>query len=223
MVRKLHKSWPGGHVYMLVAVDKFTKWIEAAPVITQDSTAVINFIKSIVFHFGVPHSIITDNGTNFTSKEFKSYYEGLGIKLKFASVTHPKSNGQVEKANGLICNGIKKRLLAPLEKAKHAWVDDLPSVLRSLRTTPNAATQETPFFLVHGAEAVLPVEITHEAPRIAAYDEAISTEALQDDADALDEARDVALSRATQYQQNLRNYHSSRVRPRSFMVGDLVL
>jgi transposase InsO family protein len=188
---------------MLVAVDKFTKWVEAAPVTTQDSTAAINFIKSIVFRFGVPHSIIIDNGTNFTSKEFKSYCESMGIKLKFASVAHPKTNGQVEKANGLICNGIKKRMLAPLKKAKHAWVDKLPSVLWSLRTTPNAATQETPFFLVHGAEAVLPVEITHEAPRITAYDETTSTEALQDDVDALDEARDIELARATQYQQNL--------------------
>jgi IS30 family transposase len=114
---------------MLVAVDKFTKWVEAAPVTTQDSIAAINFIKSIVFCFRVPHNIISDNGTNFTSKEFKSYCESMGIKLKFASVAHPKTNGQVEKANGLICNGIKKRLLAPLEKAKHAWVDELPSVL----------------------------------------------------------------------------------------------
>jgi hypothetical protein len=223
MVGKLHKSWPGGHVYMLVAVDKFTKWVEAAPVTTQDSTAAINFIKSIVFHFEVPHSIITDNGTNFTLKEFKNYCEGLGIKLKFASVAHPNTNGQVEKANGLIYNEIKKRLLAPLKKAKHAWVDELPSVLWSLRTTRNAATQETPLFLVHGAEAVLLVKITHEAPRIAAYDETTSTEVLQDDVDALDEARDVTLARATQYQQNLQNYHSSRVRPWSFVVGDLVL
>jgi hypothetical protein len=75
------------------------------------------------------------------------------------------------------------------------------------------ATQETPFFLVHSAEAVLPIEITHEAPRIAAYDETTATEAIQDDVDALDEARDVALAKATQYQQNLRNYHSSQVRP----------
>jgi transposase InsO family protein len=146
MVGKLHKSWPGRHVYILVAVDKFTKWVEAAPVTTQDSTMAINFIKSIVFHFGVPYSIITDNGTNFTSKEFKSYCESMAIKLKFASVAHPKTNGQVEKANGLICNRIKKRLLAPLEKAEHAWVVELPSVLWSLRTTPNTATQETPFF-----------------------------------------------------------------------------
>jgi transposase InsO family protein len=208
---------------MLVAVDKFTKWVEIAPVTTQDSKAAINFIKSIVFRFRVPHIIITDNGTNFTSKEFKDYCEGLGIKLKFASVAHPKTNGQVEKANGLICNRLKKRLLAPLERAKHAWVEELPSVLWSLRTTPNADTQETPFLLVHGAEAVFPVEITHEAPRITAYDEITSTEALQDDVDALDEARDKALARATQYQQSLRNYHSSRVHPRSFIVGDLVL
>jgi hypothetical protein len=167
------------------------------------STAAINFIKFIVFRFGVPHNIITDNGTSFTSKEFKSYCESMGIKLKFASVAHPKTDGQVKKANGLICNGIKKRLLAPLEKAKHAWVDELSSVLWSLRTTPNAATQETPFFLVYGAEAVLPVEITHEAPRIVAYNETTSIDALQDDVDALDEARDVALARAMQYQQNL--------------------
>jgi hypothetical protein len=96
-------------------------------------------------------------------------------------------------------------------------------VLWSLRTTPNATTQETPFFLVHGAEAVLPVEITHEAPRIAAYDETTSTEALQDNIDALDEARDVALARSMQYQQSLRNYHGTRVCPHTFVVGDLVL
>jgi hypothetical protein len=95
MEGKLHKSWPGWHVYMLVAVDKFTKWVEAAPVTTQDSTAAINFMKSIIFCFGVPHSIITDNGTNFTSKELKNYCESMGIKLKFASVAHPKTHGQV--------------------------------------------------------------------------------------------------------------------------------
>jgi hypothetical protein len=120
---------------MLVAVDKFTKWIEATPVTMQDSTTEINFIKSIVFRFGVLHNIITDNETNFTSKKFKKYCKSMGIKLNFASIAHPRMNGQVEKANRLICSGIKKKLLVPLEKAKHAWVDELPSVLWSLRTT----------------------------------------------------------------------------------------
>jgi hypothetical protein len=183
----------------------------------------INFIKSIVFRFGVPHSIIIDNGTNFTSKEFKNYCKSMGIKLNFALVAHPQTNRHVKKANGMICSGIKKRLLAPLKKAKHAWVDELSSMLWNLRTTPNAATQETPFFLVHGAEAVLLVEITHEAPRISSYEEITSTEALQNDVDALDEAEDVVLSRTMQYQENLQNYHNRRVCPRSFEKEDLVL
>jgi hypothetical protein len=70
---------------------------------------------------------------------------------------------------------------------------------------------------------VLPVEITQEAPRIASYDESTSNEELEDDVDALDETRDVMLARSTQYQHNLRNYHNTRVQPRSFVVGDLVL
>jgi MinD superfamily P-loop ATPase len=74
---------------MRVTVDKFTKWIEATPVTTHDSTVAINFIKSIVFLFGVPHSIIVDNGKNFTSKEFKNYCESMGIKLNFSFVVHP--------------------------------------------------------------------------------------------------------------------------------------
>ena len=114
-------------------------------------------------------------------------------------------------------------LLAPLERAKHAWVDELPSVLWSLRTTTNAATQETPLFMVHGAEAVLLVEITHESPRVQEYDEEASQRALEDDVDAVDEARNAVLSGVRAYQQNLHNYHNRRLRPRSFEVGDLVL
>lgn len=68
---KLHKSWPGGHVYLLVAVDKFTKWIEAITVNSADEASAVNFIKGIVFRFGVPNNIDTDNGNNFTSLEFK--------------------------------------------------------------------------------------------------------------------------------------------------------
>lgn len=140
MVGKLHKSWPGGHVYLLVVIDKFTKWIEAIPVTSADATSAVNFIKGIVFRFGVPNNIVTDNGSNFTSREFKEYCEEVGIKLQFASVAHPQTNGKVEKANGIIYNGIKKRQLTPLEKARHTWIDELPNVLWSIRTTPNTVT-----------------------------------------------------------------------------------
>jgi hypothetical protein len=171
----------------------------------------------------VPHSIITDNGTNFTAEEFKDFCSDQGIKLNYASVSHPQSNGQVEKANGLVCKGIKKRLRVPLRRAAGAWVEELPSVLWSLRTTPNRSTKYTPFFMVYGAEAVMPSDIKFDAPRVVAYDESDAEEALEDDMDTLDEARDIALTRTAVYQQDLRNYHGRRLRPRAFAPGDLVL
>ena len=138
-------------------------------------------------------------------------------------MAHPQSNGQVEKANGLVTSGIKKRLMTPLKRAAGAWVEELPSVLWSLRTTPNRSTQYTPFFLIYGAEAVLPSDVRYNAPRVAAYTEVDSVAALEDDVDVLDEACDIALARSAVYQQSLRNYHSRRVRHRSFSEGDLVL
>jgi ribonuclease HI len=112
-VGPLPKSSRGNHTYLLVAVDKFSKWIEAVPVTNQEATTAVKFFESIVYRYGVPNNIITDNGTNFTSSEFQEFAKKLGIKIKYALVAHPKSNGQVEKANGLICVGLKKRLLDP--------------------------------------------------------------------------------------------------------------
>src|SRR3954468_18791921 len=115
MIDKLPKSSPGGHVFLLVAVDKFSKWIEAMPVTNQSGKTSVKFFESIVYRFGVPHSIITDNGSNFISKEFRDFCGNLGINISYTSMAHPPTNRQVEKANDLIGNGIKKRLLCPLE------------------------------------------------------------------------------------------------------------
>jgi transposase InsO family protein len=192
-------------------VDKFSKWIEAIPVTNQEATTAVKFFESIIYRYGVPNNIITNNGTNFTSGEFQDFAKNLGIKLKYASVPHPKSNGQVEKANGLVCGGLKKRLLRPLKHVAGAWVEELPSVLWNLRTTPNSSTGYTPFFLLFGAEAVLPMDVHYSAPRMVAYVEEDAEKALADAQDLLDEARDIALARSMVYQQSLRNYHSRRV------------
>jgi hypothetical protein len=174
-------------------VDKFSKWIEAVPVTNQEATTAVKFFESIVYRYGVLNSIITDNGTNFTSGEFQDFTKNLGIKLKYASVVHPKSNGQVEKANRLVCGGLKKRLLRPLKHAAGAWVEELPSVLWSLWTTPNSSTGYTPFFLLFGAEAVLPTDVRYSAARVVAYVEEDADKVLADAQDLLDESPDVAL------------------------------
>jgi hypothetical protein len=103
------------------------------------------------------------------------------------------------------------------------WVEELPSVLWSLWTTPNSLTGYTPFFLLFRAKVVLPTDVRYCAPRVVTYVEEDKEKALADAQDLLDEARDVALARLAVYQQSLRNYHNRWVRGRSFEPGNLVL
>ena len=108
---------------------------------------MIDFISGVVHHYGVPHSIITDNGSNFTADEVKVWCANLGIKLDYASVYHPQTNGQVKRANGLIMSGFKPRLVRSLKESDKHWVEKLDSVLWGLRTMPNRTTRYTPFFM----------------------------------------------------------------------------
>ena len=166
-----------GYPHVLVAVDKFTKWIETKPIKNLDVGTAFSFIRELIFRYGVPHSIITDNGSNFDSEEFRAFCTSQGTRVDYASVAHPQSNGQAERANGLIHKGLKPSLMRDLKHAAGAWVDELPSVLWGLRTTPSRSTGRTPFFLVYGAEVVLPSDLLHNAPRVELYTEAEAEQA----------------------------------------------
>jgi transposase InsO family protein len=163
----------GGCRFLFVAIDKFTKWPEATPVVNITQGAAVAFLKSIVCRFGVPSRIFTDNGTQFTSQIFQEYCEDIGTQLYFASVAHPRSNGQVERANAEILRGLKTRTYDYLKKHGANWVNELPSVLWGNRTTPSRATGETLFFLVYGAKACLPPEIIMGSPQVQAFDESM--------------------------------------------------
>jgi hypothetical protein len=107
----------GKMTHILVMVDKFTKWIEVKPIRKCDSHIAVKFLKDIILRYGVPHSIITDNGSNFSQGPFARYCEEVGIRLDIASVAHPCTNGQVERSNGLVLPDIKPWLIEPLEKS----------------------------------------------------------------------------------------------------------
>jgi hypothetical protein len=173
----------GRYRYLFVTIDKFTKWLEATPVVSIIQGAAVAFLKSIVCRFGVPSRIIIDNGTQFTSRIFQEYCEGIGTQLCFASVAHPRSNGQVERTNAEILRGLKTRTYDCLKKHGANWVSELPSVLWGNRTTPNRATGETPFFLVYGAKAYLPLEIIMGSPRVQAFDESMQEQLRREDMD----------------------------------------
>ena len=138
-------------------------------------------------------------------------------------MSHPQSNGQVERTNQELLRGIKPRLRVPLIRAAGAWEEELPSVVWSINTTPNRSTDFTPFFMVYRAEAVLPSDILHDSPRVANYVDTENEKARITSVELLEEARELALARSAIYQQDLRRYHSRRVRSRTFQEGDLVL
>jgi hypothetical protein len=93
----------------------------------------------------------------------------------------------------------------------------------SLRTSPSRATGFTPFFLVYGAEAVLPTDLEYGSPRVKSYDEGTNQRAGEDSLDQLDEAHTVALMHSARYQQTLRRYQAQKIQCRDFDEGDLVL
>ena len=97
-------------------------------------------------------------------------------------------------------SGIKPRLVRSLQESDCHLVEELDSVLWGLCTTPNRSTGYTPFFMVYGAEAVLPCDIIHDAPRVRMYEEKEAELDRQDDLDALEEERDIARARSTFYQ-----------------------
>jgi hypothetical protein len=87
------KMAPGGLTHLLVAVDKFTKWIEAKPIKKLNDSSTIKFFNKIIVRYGPPHNIITNNGTNFAKGVFAEFCGQKDIQLDLASVAHPQSNG----------------------------------------------------------------------------------------------------------------------------------
>jgi hypothetical protein len=135
----LQKSALGLH-HLLVVVDRFTKWIKAKPMVIIGSKQAVSFLQDIVFCFGDPNSIITDNGTQLTRQKFLNFYDDNNIRVDWAVVAHPRMNRQVKQANGMILPGLKPRILtqegrdtfARLKTRAGKWAAEVPLVLFSL-------------------------------------------------------------------------------------------
>jgi hypothetical protein len=222
IVGPLRKA-PGGYTHLLVAIDKFSKWVEVCPITNLRAEQVVTFFTDIIHRFGVPNSIITDNGSQFTGRKFLEFCDKFHIRVDWAAVAHPQTNGQVERANAMILQGLRPRIFNRLNKSSQKWLQELLAVVWILRTTLSRATGFTPFFLIYGTEAILPLDLEYGSPRVRGYDEGTNQRAREDSLDQLDEARIVALMHSARYRQALRRYQALKIRRRDFSKGDLVL
>jgi hypothetical protein len=120
---------PSGFNRVLVAIDKFTKWIEVKPVTCPKADRVLDFPDELVNRYGLPHRIITDLGSNFNNHKFWEYCKNSGIDVRYVSFAHPRANGQVERANGMVLDALKKRLHDAATSKGGKWIKELPNTL----------------------------------------------------------------------------------------------
>jgi hypothetical protein len=214
---------PGGFNKVLVAIDKFTKWIEVKPVTYPKADRVLNFLDELMHRYGLPHRIITDLGSNFNNHQFWEYCENSGIDVRYVSVAHPRANRQYECANGMVLDALKKRLHDAANTKGGKWIKELPNALLGLRTQPTKPTGQSPYFLVYGSEAILPADVMWESPTVEKYNEGISEDSRRVDINGLEEARCAALVQSARYLEGIRRYQDRNVKEHSINVGDLVL
>nr|GEV58322.1 reverse transcriptase domain-containing protein [Tanacetum cinerariifolium] len=196
VVAKALRSGPSKVKFLIVAVDYFTKWIEARPVATITGAQVKKFVwDNIVCRFGLPGEIVSENEKQFRDNPFKDWCEKLSIRQCFASVKHPQANSLVE---------------------------EVSHVLWAHHTMIKSSNGETPFSSTYGAEAVIPAEIGMPTLRTTKVDMVKNNEALGINLDLLEEKREQAAIQKARNKAKMERYYNARVRSTSFCLGDFV-
>ena len=150
--------------------------------------------------FGVPRTLISDNGLQFDSKAFRRYCYDLCITNRYSTPAYPHGNGQAEVVNKVIVSGLKKSL----DDAKGKWVEELSHVLWAYHTTPRRSIGETPFSMTYGAEAVIPLEIGFPTLRSNSFISSKNDELLEKSLDLIEERRESAMVQLACYQNKLK-------------------
>jgi hypothetical protein len=211
-----------GHRYVLMAMDYFTKWVEAVPLKRMTHCEVVNFVQEhLVYRFGILHILMTDQGPSFMVKQFKVFASSLGIKLLNSSSYYAQANGQAEASNKILIGLIKKKI----DEKPRRWHEVLPEALWAYRASKHGAIKVTPFKLVYGQEDVLSVEVSMQMSRVMFQDRLSATEyrnLMMDEIDDLLENRLVALQEMEREKLKVARLYNKRVKEKSFQVSELV-
>ncbi|XP_048132952.1 uncharacterized protein LOC125314539, partial [Rhodamnia argentea] len=222
MIGPINPKASNGHRFILVAIDYFTKWIEANSYANVTANNVAKFIKrDIISRYGVPRAIITDNGSNPNNKVVDQLLEQFKVRHLNSSPYRPQMNGAVEAAN----KNIKKILAKTAEKYRDRH-ERLPYALIAYRTSIRTSTGATPYSLVYGMEAVPPVEVEILSLRILSQVELTEDEwnrQRHEQLNLIDEKRLKAICHGQSYRKKVARAFNKKVRPRNFEAGMLIV
>lgn len=209
--------------YILVATEYVTKWAEAQATRNDDAKTVAKFIyENILTGYGCPKELVSDRGTHFLNSTIEELTNRYFIKHRKSTPYHPRTNGQTEKTNGILCKIITKTV----QGANIDWDERLFDALWAYRTAYKVTTKYTPFQLVYGQEAILPIELEIQSLRIAIDHRLDDNESLEDRLvvlEKLDEIRAQAYLNMTSIQNRRKSFYDSKLKPKILKTNDLVL
>ena len=150
-----------GHSYLLTMVDRFSRWPAAIPLKDINTETVINALAhGWIGAFGIPETITTDRGSQFTSAVWAQLLETWGIRHSMTTAYHPEANGLVERLH----RRLKESLMAICGEDTHLWFSKLPMALLSIRTTLKPDIEASPAELVYGEGLAVPGDLLPEFP-----------------------------------------------------------
>ncbi|XP_020675309.2 uncharacterized protein LOC110094419, partial [Dendrobium catenatum] len=205
-----------GHRFILAATDYFSKWAEAIPLKKVKSEDMMRFFRDhVVYRFGIPRCIISDNSPSFRSTKIARFARRHNINWRYSSIYYSRANGLAEAFNKTLVQLIRKILVAN----KREWHDKLPEALWAYRTTYRTPTQCTSYALAFGVEAVLPLEVELPSLRVAVSHNLPHEDNARlrlEELDGLEELRLQAYQNLKLYQARMAQAHDRLVRPRAF-------